>query len=74
MTAAQLCKAACQADSSILPGLESGDFGPLRGWLRSNIHSKGSLMTADELLIGATGRPLSADVFRSHLRDRYLGR
>jgi carboxypeptidase Taq len=74
MTAAQLFKAACQADFSILPGLTSGDFGPLRGWLRSNIHSKGSLVTTGELLMSATGRPLSADVFRTHLRERYLGR
>ncbi|UVF19270.1 carboxypeptidase M32 [Microvirga terrae] len=74
VTAAQLFEAACHADSSILPGLTSGDFGPLRGWLRSNVHSKGSLVTTDELLMGATGRPLSADVFRTHLRERYLAR
>ncbi|WP_262298011.1 carboxypeptidase M32 [Microvirga sesbaniae] len=74
MTAAQLFEAACHADSSILPGLTSGDFGPLRGWLRSNVHSKGSSVTTDELLMGATGRPLSADVFRTHLRERYLAR
>jgi carboxypeptidase Taq len=73
MTAAQLFKAACHADGDILPGLALGDFAPLRTWLRSNVHSKGSLMTTDQLLVAATGRPLEAHVFHTHLRDRYLG-
>jgi carboxypeptidase Taq len=74
MTAAQLFRAACQADAGILPGLMKGDFGPLRSWLRANVHSKGSLLTTDQLVTAATGRPLEAEVFRSHLRERYLGR
>ena len=74
MTAAQLFRAACQADADILPGLSKGDFAPLRTWLRANVHSKGSLMTTDQLLVAATGRPLTAEVFRTHLRERYLGR
>jgi carboxypeptidase Taq len=74
MTAAQLFRAACQADAGILPGLSKGDFAPLRAWLRANVHAKGSLMTTDQLLVAATGRPLAAEVFRTHLRERYLGR
>jgi carboxypeptidase Taq len=74
MTAAQLFRAACQADADILPGLSTGDFAPLRTWLRANVHAKGSLMTTDQLLVAATGRPLTAEVFRTHLLERYLGR
>jgi carboxypeptidase Taq len=73
MTAAQLFRAACQADADILPGLSKGDFAPLRAWLRANVHAKGSLITTDQLLVAATGRPLTAEVFRTHLRERYLG-
>jgi carboxypeptidase Taq len=73
MTAAQLFRAACQADADILPGLAKGDFAPLRTWLRANVHSKGSLLTADQLLVAATGQPLTAEAFRAHLRERYLG-
>jgi carboxypeptidase Taq len=29
-------------------------------------------MTSDHLLVAATGRPLTAEVFRAHLRERYL--
>ncbi|KLK93951.1 peptidase M32 [Microvirga vignae] len=73
MTAAQLFRAASQADADILPGLAKGDFAPLRTWLRANVHSKGSLLTTDQLLIAATGQPLTAEAFRAHLRERYLG-
>jgi carboxypeptidase Taq len=73
MTAAQLFRAACQADADILPGLSKGDFAPLRAWLRANVHAKGSLITTDQLLVAATGRPMTAEVFRTHLRERYLG-
>ena len=72
MAAAQLFRAACQADSNILLSLAKGDFAPLRTWLRTNVHAKGSLMTTDQLLVAATGRPLTAEVFRAHLRERYL--
>ncbi|UEM21586.1 carboxypeptidase M32 [Skermanella mucosa] len=72
MTAAQLFDAACRADDAVLPGIAKGDFSPLLGWLRTNIHSKGSLLPADELLKQATGRPLDASVYQQHLRRRYL--
>ena len=73
MTAAQLFRAACQADADILPGLSKGDFAPLRTWLRANVHAKGSLLTTAQLLVAATGQSLTAEVFRTHLQERYLG-
>ena len=72
MTAAQLFDAACRAEREILPSLGKGDFAPLRTWLRANVHQKGSLLESDELITAATGRPLAADVFESHLHRRYL--
>jgi carboxypeptidase Taq len=72
MAAAQLFDAATRAEPDILPGISRGDFGPLRSWLRTNVHAKGSRLDLDELLIAATGRPLEADVFYKHLRARYL--
>jgi carboxypeptidase Taq len=74
MTATQLFRAACQADPDILPSLSKGDFAPLRTWLRANVHSKSSLMTTGQVLVAATSRPLTAEVFRTHLQERYLGR
>lgn len=72
MTAAQLFDAACRADGDVLPGLSRGDFQPLTDWLREHIHSQGSRWSSEELLIRATGRPLDAEVFKHHLRTRYL--
>jgi len=72
MAAAQLAAAARVADPQIMPSIAKGDFEPLMAWLRPNVHNKASLISTDELLIEATGRPLGADAFKDHLRRRYL--
>lgn len=72
MTAAQLFDAASRAEPDLLPGIARGDFTPLVGWLRANIHAQGSRFETDELLTRATGRPLDAGVFKAHLARRYL--
>ena len=73
MTAAQLFQSATETDPSILPALGKGDFKPLLAWLRTNIHSKGSLLSTSDLISQATGRPLEPAAFQAHLRKRYLG-
>jgi carboxypeptidase Taq len=72
MTAAQLFDAARRADADIVPGMRRGDFGPLRDWLRTQIHSRASLLGTAELLVAATGRPLDPQIYKRHLESRYL--
>ncbi|MDB5361305.1 MAG: Thermostable carboxypeptidase 1 [Rhodospirillales bacterium] len=72
MTAAQLFQAATAQDASIRPGLAKGDFAPLLGWLRRNVHGRASSVPAAELLTDATGKPLDAEAFQRHLQTRYL--
>ena len=72
MAAAQLAAAARAADPQIMPAIAKGDFGPLMAWLRPNVHNRASLLSTDELLVEATGKPLGADAFKVHLRRRYL--
>lgn len=72
MTAAQLFQSAKKSDPNILPSLGEGDFTPLFAWLNENIREQGSLYTPDELIKRASGVPLSADAFKSHLQERYL--
>jgi carboxypeptidase Taq len=72
MTAAQLFDAGVRAVPEIPAALARGDFTPLMGWLREQVHSQGSLMTGEELLTHATGRPLDPEVFTQHLQARYL--
>ncbi|MDR3438408.1 carboxypeptidase M32 [Telmatospirillum sp.] len=72
MTAAQLFDAAQKAQPDLLLSIGRGDFAPLVGWLRTNVHAKASSLSTDDLLIAATGRPLDSEVFKNHLRRRYL--
>ncbi|MGY2047939.1 carboxypeptidase M32 [Methylobacterium sp. JK268] len=71
MIAAQFFRAACAAEPEIRPGLARGDLAPLLGWLRANVHERGSTLETQDLLVAATGEPLSSAPFLDHLRRRY---
>lgn len=73
MTAAQMFAAAKKQEAGILPGLAEGDFKPLFGWLDNNVRSLGSSLSAADLIERATGAPLSAEAYKAHVRERYLG-
>jgi len=73
LTAAQFFQTATQADAAIVPGIRGGDFQPLIGWLRENIHAMGSRVSADELVEAVAGKALDPEVFKGHLRERYWG-
>ncbi len=72
MTAAQLFDAAVLAVPEVRASIGEGDFRPLLGWLRANVHAHASRYATDALLTAATGRPLDPAVFKAHLRQRYL--
>jgi len=72
MTAAHLFAAAKRAVPGIPAAISRGDFSPLLGWLRTNVHGKGSLLPTEELLREATGSALDARIYEDHLRRRYL--
>ncbi|HUN43931.1 MAG TPA: carboxypeptidase M32 [Acetobacteraceae bacterium] len=72
MAAAQLIAAARRDVPGIDAALGRGDLAPLLGWLRANVHSKGSLLGFDDLLRAATGKPLDPTDFEAHLTARYL--
>lgn len=73
LAAAQIFDAATTAEPSIMSSLARGDFSPLVTWLRRHVHEQGSRLSTDALLAEATGRPLDAAAFKTHLRRRYLG-
>ena len=72
LMAAQLFEVAKQSLPDLLGNIARGDFAPLLGWLRANIHEQGRLLPTKELLTRATGRPLEARFFLDHLQARYL--
>lgn len=72
MAAAQLMAAARRALPDLQASLAQGDLSLLLGWLRREIHSKGSLLGFNDLLRSATGKPLDPMDFQTHLAARYL--
>ena len=74
MGAAQFFAAARKAHPEIPAEIEKGNFSPLTDWLKTNVHSKGSLLTASELFRNATGAELNTDAYLEHLSHRYTGK
>jgi carboxypeptidase Taq len=51
--------------------IETGEFAPLLGWLRKNLHQHGRKFTPNELLERATGKPLTAEPWITYLRQKF---
>ena len=73
LAAAQLFAAAKAARPQIPEGISKGDFAPLIGWMRENLHARASSLSTAELMESATGAPLGTDAFKAHLEARYGG-
>ncbi|MDR3556818.1 MAG: carboxypeptidase M32 [Syntrophobacteraceae bacterium] len=49
----------------------TGEFSPLLGWLRGNVHSRGSRLLPRDLVRAATGADLDADYLIAFLEAKY---
>lgn len=72
MYAAQLFKAMEKALPDLHAQIRKGEFAPLFGWLRDNVHTQGSRFSSSDLLKRATGEPLNTAFYKNHLKTRYL--
>jgi carboxypeptidase Taq len=72
LAAAQIFAAAKRDLPQTDAEIARGEFAPINQWLRDRIWSQGSFLPTQELLVAATGAPLSAVAFKEHLRTRYL--
>jgi carboxypeptidase Taq len=70
--AAQLAEQIRRESPQLDEEIGRGDFGALRGWLRTAVHSQGARLPLGELVAQATGRPLTAAASLRHLERRYL--
>jgi carboxypeptidase Taq len=52
--------------------LAQGEFSGLLGWLRTHVHGLGAKVPIQDLLRGATGKPLSAASFIRYVEAKYL--
>lgn len=51
--------------------MRAGEFGAINAWRADKVWSEASRYSTPELITRATGQPLNADFFKSHLRSRY---
>jgi carboxypeptidase Taq len=51
--------------------IEAGQFAPLLGWLRRNVHRHGRKFTPNELLERATGKPLTAKPWIAYVQKKF---
>ena len=70
--AAQLFATIRERVVGIDEAIRRGEFDVLVDWLRANIHGRGRLMPAMDLIAEVTGEPLGSHAFLDHLRARYL--
>jgi carboxypeptidase Taq len=72
LNAAQLMHHARQSMPSLDTSLSAGQYAPLLGWLRENIHAHGRRFDGPELMRHATGEPVQGRYFLDHLRAKFL--
>jgi len=72
MIAAQLMASIKKALPDLSTQIQKGEFHPLYGWLKQNVHSLGSKLFSPDLLKHATGKTLDVSLYKTHLQQRYL--
>jgi carboxypeptidase Taq len=48
-----------------------GEFAPIRGWLNRNLHVKGRLMRAEDMMRSLTGEGLNAEHYVRYLKEKF---
>ena len=69
--AAQIFDAAEAALGDQSAAFAEGNFAPILGWLRENIHERGSLYRPRDLVAAATGTPPTPELLIHRLRTKY---
>jgi carboxypeptidase Taq len=59
-------------DAAVDDAIAQGDVSLVRAWLKEKVWSRGSLVPTEQLIVEATGEPLTTAHYRRHLENRYL--
>ena len=70
--AGQLNEALRAERPSLDAEIAAGQFGVLTDWLRDNVHGVGARLPIQELMVQATGKPLTASAYLRYLETKYL--
>jgi carboxypeptidase Taq len=68
---AQFFDAAIKAHPDILTEIANGQFGTLHGWLTNNIYCHGRRLTPEQIVVRATGTPMTMAHYLGYLRKKY---
>jgi carboxypeptidase Taq len=68
---AQFYAAAVKAHREIPRDIAHGEFGTLHQWLAANVHRYGRKFEPDELVVRATGEPMTIGPYLEYLRGKY---
>ena len=68
---AQFYDSAVAAHPNIPKQVGQGKFDTLRGWLRQNVHRHGCRFPAPDLVVEATGAPVTIAPYISYLSNKY---
>jgi carboxypeptidase Taq len=68
---AQFYAAAVKAHPDIPLEIAKGEFGTLHGWLREHLYQHGRKFLPDEIVLRATGGPMSTTPYLAYLRAKY---
>lgn len=71
LLSAQLWYAAKRALPDLDAQIERGEFTPLLDWLHTHVHGYGAKYLPAELVVKATGEPLSASCYRDYLTHKF---
>jgi carboxypeptidase Taq len=68
---AQFYAAALKACPKVPAEIATGEFGTLHGWLRKHLYQHGRKFQPSELVVQATGGPMSTKPYLAYLRTKY---
>lgn len=71
LLSAQLWHSIAQAIPDLNEQIAQGQFTPLLDWLRANVHHYGSKYLPKELVVKATGEPLTSRYYVEYLHTKY---
>ncbi len=73
MTAAQFWMQVEKDVPGLRDSIRKGAISVFTNWLKEKIHAHGCLFTPNDLVRHVTGKTLDPEIFKAHLKRRYLG-
>ena len=71
LISAQLWEKMNQDIPDIPEQMSRGEFGQILEWLRKNVHQYGSKYMPKDLIVKATGKPLSSEAYYKYIETKY---